>query len=44
MSRDLVPEWVSNEEGRVWSKRVWEEVAAEFERVRPGCVSQAIDA
>ncbi|KAK1752609.1 hypothetical protein QBC47DRAFT_463160 [Echria macrotheca] len=35
-----VPEWVTNEEGQLAQKKVWEAVTGELERIDPGCVGK----
>lgn len=35
---------MKNEEGRKWELAIWNEVADEMERIRPGCVNKATGA
>ncbi|KAL7924370.1 hypothetical protein ACQKWADRAFT_286557 [Trichoderma austrokoningii] len=38
ISDHIVPEWVTDEDGREWQIRVWEKVAAALENACPGCL------
>ncbi|KAB8263144.1 NAD(P)-binding protein [Aspergillus pseudonomiae] len=40
---NLVPQWVTNEEGRKWQRESWEVIANELESVRPGCVQEMLN-
>ncbi|KAL2207426.1 short-chain dehydrogenase [Sarocladium strictum] len=37
-----VPEWITNDDGKLWAERVWSQVAAELEKIEPGCVRKAL--
>jgi len=37
---DSVPEWVKNEDGRLWQSQVWKEVSEKLEEIEVGCVQQ----
>ncbi|UKZ92914.1 uncharacterized protein TrAFT101_007846 [Trichoderma asperellum] len=38
ISDNIVPSWVTDDEGREWQVRVWEDVSATLEKACPGCL------
>ncbi|EHK50460.1 hypothetical protein TRIATDRAFT_211944 [Trichoderma atroviride IMI 206040] len=38
ISDHIVPDWVTDDDGREWQVRVWEDIAAELEKACPGCL------
>ncbi|KAK3382586.1 hypothetical protein B0T24DRAFT_602026 [Lasiosphaeria ovina] len=40
IKENWVPDWLLNEEGLKLQKDIWKDLAAELERVQPGCISQ----
>lgn len=34
----IVPNWVTDDDGREWQVRVWKDIAAELEKACPGCL------
>ncbi|KAF4122549.1 Short-chain dehydrogenase [Geosmithia morbida] len=39
---DHVPEWVSNDDGRKFGRKLWAELSAILDRAKPGCVDRAL--
>ena len=37
-NRNVVPGWVTSEEGKKEQKQLWDAIAQEFEDAKPGCV------
>jgi hypothetical protein len=42
-SREKVPNWITDEEGKASQKHVWEIIAKELESVVPGCVKRILE-
>lgn len=42
MFRSDVPAWVTSEEGKNDQNNAWEAVAAELEKIQPGCVKSIL--
>ena len=38
-----MPSWITDEEGKVSQKRVWEVIAKELESIEPGCVKKILE-
>jgi hypothetical protein len=39
---DRLPEYIKDNEGQAEQKKIWEGIAAELNRVVPGCVDKAL--
>ncbi|RHZ53929.1 putative short-chain dehydrogenase/reductase family protein [Aspergillus thermomutatus] len=43
IGENVVPSWVTDEEGKKWQKHSWEIVAKELDSIEPGCVGKVLN-
>ncbi|KAI9148326.1 Short chain dehydrogenase FGM9 [Paramyrothecium foliicola] len=39
IAEDRIPDWVTDENGKDWQKKVWDQLFNELERIQPGCLT-----